>query len=107
MDFSCLVLGGQLAPRPRPLSMIVVRASGGGRAVERGGAGGGGGGVGERGGRGGVECGVPRVARGGVQRGGVGGGGRPAGEGGLVELARDGSRREWTFGEVAERSARM
>ncbi len=25
----------------------------------------------------------------------------------LVELARDGSRREWTFGEVAERSARL
>jgi acyl-coenzyme A synthetase/AMP-(fatty) acid ligase len=25
----------------------------------------------------------------------------------LVELARDGGRREWTFGEVAERSARM
>ncbi len=25
----------------------------------------------------------------------------------LLELARDGSRREWTFGEVAERSARM
>jgi acyl-coenzyme A synthetase/AMP-(fatty) acid ligase len=25
----------------------------------------------------------------------------------LVELARDGSRREWSFGEVAERSARM
>jgi acetyl-CoA synthetase len=31
----------------------------------------------------------------------------PAGERALVELARDGSRREWTFGEVAERSARM
>ena len=30
----------------------------------------------------------------------------PAGERALVELARDGSRREWTFGEVAERSAR-
>ncbi|HEV7459032.1 MAG TPA: AMP-binding protein [Solirubrobacteraceae bacterium] len=29
----------------------------------------------------------------------------PAGERALVELARDGSRREWTFGEVAERSA--
>ena len=25
----------------------------------------------------------------------------------LVELARDGRRREWTFGEVAERSARL
>ena len=25
----------------------------------------------------------------------------------LVELARDGTRREWTFGEVAERSARL
>src|ERR1700742_3534985 len=25
----------------------------------------------------------------------------------LVELARDGSRREWTFGEVADRSARL
>src|SRR4051812_28214695 len=25
----------------------------------------------------------------------------------LVELARDGSRREWSFGEVAERSARL
>ena len=31
----------------------------------------------------------------------------PAGERALVELARDGARREWTFGEVAERSARM
>ncbi len=31
----------------------------------------------------------------------------PAGERALVELARDGSRREWTFGEVAGRSARM
>src|SRR6266513_236306 len=31
----------------------------------------------------------------------------PAGERALVELARDGSRREWTFGEVAERSARI
>jgi acetyl-CoA synthetase len=31
----------------------------------------------------------------------------PAGERALVELARDGSRREWTFGEVAERSARL
>ena len=25
----------------------------------------------------------------------------------LLELARDGSRREWSFGEVAERSARL
>jgi acyl-coenzyme A synthetase/AMP-(fatty) acid ligase len=25
----------------------------------------------------------------------------------LVELARDGSRREWSFGEVQERSARL
>src|ERR1700741_1755493 len=25
----------------------------------------------------------------------------------LLELARDGSRREWTFGEVADRSARL
>src|SRR5579885_1431106 len=25
----------------------------------------------------------------------------------LIELARDGARREWTFGEVAERSARL
>jgi acyl-coenzyme A synthetase/AMP-(fatty) acid ligase len=33
--------------------------------------------------------------------------GAPAGERALVELARDGSRREWTFGEVAERSARL
>lgn len=31
----------------------------------------------------------------------------PAGDRALVELARDGSRREWTFGEVADRSARM
>jgi acetyl-CoA synthetase len=31
----------------------------------------------------------------------------PAGERALVEIARDGSRREWTFGQVAERSARM
>ena len=31
----------------------------------------------------------------------------PAGERALVEIARDGSRREWTFAEVAERSARM
>src|SRR2546423_5456566 len=34
-------------------------------------------------------------------------GAAPAGDRALVELARDGSRREWTFGEVAERSARM
>jgi acetyl-CoA synthetase len=32
---------------------------------------------------------------------------RPAHEPALVELARDGSRREWTFGEVADRSARL
>jgi hypothetical protein len=25
----------------------------------------------------------------------------------LIELARDGTRREWSFGEVAERSARL
>jgi acyl-coenzyme A synthetase/AMP-(fatty) acid ligase len=31
----------------------------------------------------------------------------PAGARALVELARDGRRREWTFGEVAERSARL
>src|SRR5436309_667987 len=31
----------------------------------------------------------------------------PAGARALVELARDGARREWTFGEVAERSAAM
>jgi acyl-coenzyme A synthetase/AMP-(fatty) acid ligase len=31
----------------------------------------------------------------------------PAGDLALVELARDGSRREWTFGEVADRSARL
>jgi acetyl-CoA synthetase len=31
----------------------------------------------------------------------------PAGTRALVEVARDGSRREWTFGEVAECSARM
>jgi acyl-coenzyme A synthetase/AMP-(fatty) acid ligase len=31
----------------------------------------------------------------------------PAGDRALVELARDGCRREWTFGEVADRSARM
>ncbi|HEY2283225.1 MAG TPA: AMP-binding protein [Solirubrobacteraceae bacterium] len=31
----------------------------------------------------------------------------PPGDRALVELARDGSRREWTFGEVADRSARM
>jgi acyl-coenzyme A synthetase/AMP-(fatty) acid ligase len=31
----------------------------------------------------------------------------PAQHRALVELARDGSRREWTFGEVADRSARL
>ena len=31
----------------------------------------------------------------------------PPGDRALVELARNGSRREWTFGEVADRSARM
>jgi acyl-coenzyme A synthetase/AMP-(fatty) acid ligase len=31
----------------------------------------------------------------------------PAGELALIELARDGSRRQWSFGEVAERSARL
>ncbi len=31
----------------------------------------------------------------------------PPGRLAMVELARDGSRREWTFGEVAERSARL
>jgi acyl-coenzyme A synthetase/AMP-(fatty) acid ligase len=31
----------------------------------------------------------------------------PAGDRALVELARDGSRREWTFGEIADRSARL
>ena len=31
----------------------------------------------------------------------------PAGGRALVEVTRDGSRREWTFGEVAERSARL
>jgi acetyl-CoA synthetase len=31
----------------------------------------------------------------------------PARDRALVELARDGSRREWSFGEVAERSARL
>jgi acyl-coenzyme A synthetase/AMP-(fatty) acid ligase len=31
----------------------------------------------------------------------------PAGDRALVELARDGARREWTFGEVADRSARL
>jgi acyl-coenzyme A synthetase/AMP-(fatty) acid ligase len=31
----------------------------------------------------------------------------PAGKRALVELARTGERREWTFGEVAERSARL
>src|SRR5450631_1537980 len=30
----------------------------------------------------------------------------PAGRA-IVEIARDGGRREWTFGEVAERSARL
>jgi acetyl-CoA synthetase len=33
--------------------------------------------------------------------------GAPPGERAIVELARDGTRREWTFGEVAERSARL
>jgi acyl-coenzyme A synthetase/AMP-(fatty) acid ligase len=32
---------------------------------------------------------------------------RPPGELALVELARDGTRREWTFGEVADGSARL
>ena len=32
---------------------------------------------------------------------------RPAHELALVELARDGSRREWSFGEVADRSGRL
>jgi acyl-coenzyme A synthetase/AMP-(fatty) acid ligase len=31
----------------------------------------------------------------------------PAGKRALVELARTGERREWTFGEVADRSARL
>jgi acetyl-CoA synthetase len=31
----------------------------------------------------------------------------PPGDRALVELARDGSRQEWTFGEVADRSARL
>jgi acyl-coenzyme A synthetase/AMP-(fatty) acid ligase len=31
----------------------------------------------------------------------------PATETALIELARDGSRREWTFGQVSERSARL
>jgi acetyl-CoA synthetase len=31
----------------------------------------------------------------------------PAGERAIVELAADGTRREWTFGEVADRSARL
>ncbi len=31
----------------------------------------------------------------------------PPGDRALVELARDGSRREWTFGEVSDRSARL
>jgi acetyl-CoA synthetase len=33
--------------------------------------------------------------------------GAPAGRTAVVELARDGGRREWSFGEVAERSARL
>ncbi|MHB8241238.1 MAG: AMP-binding protein [Solirubrobacteraceae bacterium] len=33
--------------------------------------------------------------------------GAPAGDLAIVELARDGARREWSFGEIAERSARM
>ncbi len=33
--------------------------------------------------------------------------GAPAGDLAIVELARDGTRREWSFGEIAERSARM
>ncbi len=32
---------------------------------------------------------------------------RPPGDLALVELARDGSRREWSFGEVSDRSARL
>jgi len=32
---------------------------------------------------------------------------RPPGNLALLELARDGSRREWTFGEVSDRSARL
>ena len=31
----------------------------------------------------------------------------PAGELALIELARDGARREWTFGEIGEKSARL
>ena len=31
----------------------------------------------------------------------------PAAQRAIVELARDGTRREWTFGEVSERSARL
>src|SRR5947209_4477543 len=31
----------------------------------------------------------------------------PPGRLALIELARDGARREWTFAEVAERSARL
>jgi acetyl-CoA synthetase len=31
----------------------------------------------------------------------------PAGDRALVEITRDGARREWTFGEVADRSARL
>ncbi len=34
-------------------------------------------------------------------------GGAPAGNPALVELSREGSRREWSFGEVSERSARL
>lgn len=33
--------------------------------------------------------------------------GQPAERLALVELARDGSRREWSFGEMERRSARM
>src|SRR5437763_13095371 len=33
--------------------------------------------------------------------------GAPRNKRALVELARDGRRREWTFGEVADRSARL
>jgi len=32
---------------------------------------------------------------------------RPAGDPALLELAREGTRREWSFGEVADRSARL
>jgi acetyl-CoA synthetase len=31
----------------------------------------------------------------------------PAGDRALVEITREGARREWTFGEVAEGSARL